>query len=108
MNNNTFKLIITSIDNKNAAMIIGKGLIENNLASCVQYVENVKSIYKWNDKIERSDEILLLIKTKQDKLDITRNYIIDQHTYDTPEIISINISSLNHRYTEWMLDILNN
>ena len=105
---NTFKLLITSIDNKNNAKIIGKGLIKNNLASCVQYVENVKSIYKWKDKIESSDEILLLIKTKQDKLDTAKNYIIDQHTYDVPEIISLNISSLNHKYTQWMLDILNN
>ena len=95
------KLITTSIDCKESAIRIANEILSNRLSPCVQIINNINSLYTWNDRIEESVEFLILIKcTSENQKDIT-SLILKSHTYDVPEIISSDFNILNPDYQDW-------
>lgn len=83
-------------------MRIGNALVEGRWAACVNLLPAVQSIYRWQEKIERSEEILLLIKTTEEGFPALRERILELHSYDTPEIISVRISDGSEKYLAWI------
>ena len=81
------KIIITTTDSKKTANVIAEYLVKDNLSPCVQIVQNIQSFYKWKDKIEKSDEILILIKTIPEKVDDCKKLILKYHNYNVPEML---------------------
>lgn len=98
------KIIITSTDSDKIANNIAEYLVKDNLSPCVQVIPNVQSAYKWKDKLEKSDEILLFIKTIPENLEDCKKIILKYHNYDVPEIIISNGEILNDEYRDWFFD----
>ena len=98
------KIIITSTDSDTTANNISEYLVKDNLSPCVQIISNVQSAYKWKDKLEKSDEILLFIKTITENLEDCKKIILKYHNYDVPEIIISNVEILNDEYRDWFVD----
>ena len=98
------KIIITSTDSDKTANNIAEYLVKDNLSPCVQIVQNIQSVYKWKDKMEKSDEILLFIKTIPENLEDCKKIILKYHNYDVPEIIISNGEILNDEYRDWFFD----
>ena len=84
-----------------AGRLVGKGL-----AACVQILE-IKSVYQWKNKIEKSPEFLLLIKTRKSLYPEVEKDINVNHPYDVPEIIMIPIEDGLPAYLTWMDGVLN-
>ena len=98
------KIIITSTDSDTTANNISEYLVKDNLSPCVQIISNVQSAYKWKDKLEKSDEILLFIKTIPENFEDCKKIILKYHNYDVPEIIVSNGEILNDEYMDWFID----
>ena len=98
------KIIITSTDSDKTANDIAKYLVKNNISPCVQIISNIKSIYKWNDQLKKTDEILLIIKTIPEKVLDCKKIILKYHNYDVPELIATNGEILNDEYMDWFID----
>ena len=98
------KIIITTIDSDKIANDITKYLVKDNLSPCVQIVRNIKSVYKWKNQLEKSDEIMLLIKTNSEKIQDCKKLILKYHNYEVPEIIVTNGEILNDKYRDWFID----
>ena len=62
------KIIITTTDSNKTANVIAEYLVKDNLSPCVQITSNIQSVYKWKGELDKSDEILLLIKTIPEKV----------------------------------------
>ena len=60
------------------------------------------SIYSWNNLIVKDEELLLVIKTKKELFDDVKNKILSLHSYDVPEIISIDIKEGSKPYLDWI------
>ncbi len=99
----SFCIITTTIDCENSAEIIIKTLLDKKLAACIQ-VQEIKSYYRWKQKIESANEILLQIKTKTSLFEQVKKEITLLHTYEIPEIILTEISDSNKDYLEWLKD----
>lgn len=85
------------------AKIIGEKLVESNLAACVNIIPGVESIYKWEGKINRDKELLLMLKTKTSLVDEISNVVKSLHPYEVPEVISVSLSEQgNTKYLEWV------
>jgi periplasmic divalent cation tolerance protein len=95
-------IILTTVSSKKEAELIGSKLINKELAACVNIIPNIKSIYRWEGKINKDSEYLLIIKTvKRAEEDVFEN-IRKLHSYDTPEMISIPITGGEKSYLNWL------
>ena len=79
-------------------------LVGAHLAACVQILTEIESVYRWQGKIERSSEVLLLVKTTRDKFDELERQVRALHSYDTPEIVAVPIVAASAPYLEWLVN----
>ena len=98
------KIINTTTDSHKTANIIAEYLVKGNLSPCVQIRPNIESVYKWQDQLEKSDEILILIKTIPEKVQDCKKLILNYHNYDVPEIVVTNGEILNDEYKDWFIE----
>ena len=63
-------------------------LVEERLAACVNHVKAVQSTYRWQGRIERAEEGLLIIKTGRDLFDRLQERVRQLHSYAVPEIVA--------------------
>ena len=98
------KIIQTTIDSIKIAKSISELLLKNNLSPCVQIIPNIKSVYRWKNKLEHSSEILLLIKTIPENVQKCKNIILKHHNYDTPELIVMDGYILEDDYQAWFIE----
>lgn len=100
--NMNYIIILCNTNSIDSAETIATFLVKEKLAACVNIVPKIKSIYTWQNKIEKEDEVLMLIKTKQSLFAKVKEKIILLHPYDVPEIISINIQDGAKDYLNWI------
>ncbi|HKN83006.1 MAG TPA: divalent-cation tolerance protein CutA [Pyrinomonadaceae bacterium] len=77
-------------------------LVGAHLAACVQILPEMESVYRWEGKIERQSEVLLLAKTTIDKFEELEREVRALHSYETPEIIAVPVTAGSAPYLEWL------
>jgi periplasmic divalent cation tolerance protein len=77
-------------------------LVGAHLAACVQILPEMESVYRWQGKIERQSEILLLAKTTRAKFAELELEVRALHSYDTPEIIAVPVVDGSTPYLDWL------
>jgi len=84
------------------AQQISNVLLNQRKAACVNIMPNVTSLFWWQDKIESANENLLIVKTKASLLDEVVRLVIENHSYEIPEVIALPIIGGNQDYLEWI------
>src|SRR5215207_205203 len=77
-------------------------LVGAHLAACVQILPEMESVYRWEGKIERQLEVLLLAKTTKAKFEDLEKEVRALHSYETPEIIAVPLAAGSTPYLEWL------
>lgn len=98
-------LILTTVDNKETAVKIGRGLLEEKLIACCNFFP-VESAYLWEGKIVEEGEFLLILKTKAANFKKVEEFIKKNHTYKVPEIVVIKASQVNQPYLNWLNGVI--
>ena len=88
-----------SIDEANN---IGRELIKQNLAACVNLLENMTSIYKWGDKLEEGQEVVLIAKTRRKLMSNLIETVNFHHSYECPCILDLPIQGGNPEFLTWI------
>jgi len=99
-------IILTTTASTDEAESLANGLVESRLAACVQILPKMTSVYGWEGKIANESEHLLLIKTLGEKYEGVEKYILDHHSYDTPEIVAMDAEKVSAGYLKWLTDYL--
>jgi periplasmic divalent cation tolerance protein len=81
---------------------IALALVERRLASCVNIVPQIQSVYRWKDQVESAEEWLLIIKTRSQRFEQVRDAIEELHSYELPECIMLEIAEGDKAYLEWL------
>ena len=81
---------------------IGRELIKQNLAACVNLLENMTSIYKWEDKLEEDQEVVLIAKTRKVLMPKLIGTVNSLHSYDCPCILELPIQGGNPEFLSWI------
>lgn len=97
---------MTTVESDDEAESLALALVENRLAACVQRVAIV-SHYVWEGAATKSDETLLLIKTRADRVAAVTEYVGEHHSYEVPEVIEIPITSGLAGYFQWVDEAVN-
>jgi len=100
-NSNYIVILITAKDKKEATKI-ARGLLEAKLIACANIMQGVESLFWWQGKIDISQEVLLVLKTKKNLFKKVTSKVKSLHSYQTPEIIALPIVEGSEDYLGWI------
>ncbi len=94
-------VFMTAANGEEATRLAGM-LVGAHLAACVQILPEMESVYRWNGKIERQAEVLLIAKTTRSRFEEFEREVRALHSYETPEIVALPITAGSAPYLEWL------
>ena len=83
---------------------IADALVAERLAACVQVLPGLRSVYRWQGALERSEEVLLLIKTTPERYPALQARLPALHPYELPELVAVEASAGLPAYLQWLAD----
>lgn len=84
------------------AQKIGNALVESRLAACVNILDNMQSIYRWEEKIQQDSEVVLIAKTTDTMVSQLIEEVKSLHSYDCPCIVSLPVLNGNPPFLDWV------
>ena len=96
------QVMFSTAPNRETALLIARAVVAERLAACVNLVPRVTSVYRWEDKIEEDEEVLLVVKTRADRSDALCARIGELHPYDVPELVLLPVAGGAESYLEWV------
>lgn len=98
-----FVICLTTLNNSKKAEKIAGELVRQKLVACVSILPNITSIYSWKNKIEKSREWLLMMKTQKKLVKKLEKVLLDMHPYEVAEFVVLPVESGSKKYLEWIL-----
>jgi periplasmic divalent cation tolerance protein len=99
-------VVVVTAGTEEQANLLGEELVARRLASCVNIVPGVRSIYRWQGKICRDGEWMLIAKTLDSEYEAIEATIRELHSYELPEILAFEIRRGEPRFLQWIEDSL--
>src|ERR1044071_6549579 len=91
MDDDAIVVFMTAANGEEASRL-AEMLVGAHLAACVQILPEIESVYRWQGKVERQAEVLLIAKTTMGKFDELEREVRSLHSYDTPEIVAVPVT----------------
>lgn len=95
-------LIYMTAGNKEEAKTIGKELVTSGLAACVNIVDNMTSMYMWENELQVDNETILIAKTEETRVPALIEKVKSLHSYDCPCVLSLPVSDGNQAFLNWI------
>jgi len=97
-------VILTNLPDREAAVKLAHGLVEQRVAACVNVLGECTSVYRWKGAVESAAEVPVLIKTRAARFDEVEAAIRALHPYELPEIIAVPVVRGLEEYLQWVAD----
>jgi periplasmic divalent cation tolerance protein len=97
-----YAVVLVTSGSADEAARISRTLVEERLAACVNIVPGLRSIYRWQGRIEEADEWLLVVKTARHALDRVVARVRSLHVYSVPEVVALPIDGGSAEYLRWL------
>lgn len=101
-----FRIVLVTAPDLKTARRLAKAALDARLIACANLVPKIESYYRWQGRLERSAEVLLLLKTSQAQLAALEKLVLAEHPYDTPEFVVMNPIGGTKRYFNWWAECL--
>ncbi len=95
-------VVLVTCPNRRVGETIGRTLVQERLAACANVIPGLASIYRWEGKICKDAEILLMIKTRRTRLPALFRRVKGLHPYSVPEIIALPLAAGWAPYLTWV------
>ncbi|UCH63162.1 MAG: divalent-cation tolerance protein CutA [Fidelibacterota bacterium] len=105
-NNSIIRIILSTHDDLLQAQDLARLLVESRAAACVNLIPNITSVFHWDKAVQLDSEILLIIKTIQEKGPEVQALLEEHHSYEVPEIVELDGEVLHEPYMEWIRESL--
>ena len=93
--------LVTTVPDRQTARSLAHDVVERRLAACVQLVDPITSVYRWEGQIREEGEVLCLMKVPSERVEMLVAHVRANHPYDTPEIAAVEASFVDERYLTW-------
>jgi periplasmic divalent cation tolerance protein len=97
-----YRVVLTTVSSAEEAKRMARALVEERVAACVNVVGSVASVYRWQGAVEEASEVLLLIKTRVEKLEALEGAVRRLHSYDVPEFVILKVDGGSAAYLRWL------
>jgi periplasmic divalent cation tolerance protein len=95
-------VVMVSVPSREVGEKLAEVLVSDGLAACVNVMGEMRSIYSWQGKIEREQELLCIIKSTRDAFEALRARVVALHPYQVPEVLALPVSDGHAPYLEWL------
>lgn len=95
-------VVITTVGTEEQANLIASELVARRHASCVNVVTGLRSVYRWQGKICRDTEFLLIVKTLESEYPAVEAAIQELHGYELPEILAFKVCRGEQKFLDWI------
>jgi uncharacterized protein involved in tolerance to divalent cations/ADP-ribose pyrophosphatase YjhB (NUDIX family) len=97
-----FIVVYVTAGSADEADRLARSLVDERLAACVNRIKSVQSVYRWQGKVEQSEEELLIIKTSRDRFAALEKRVRELHSYSVPEVIALPVIEGSSNYLKWL------
>ena len=97
-------IVLVTVGSAEEAVRVGRPLVEERLAACVNVVGPIRSIYRWKGAVEDAAEYLLLVKARADDVALIERRVATLHSYEVPEILAVPLRAGSAAYIAWLAD----
>ena len=98
-------VVVTSVGTEQQAVEISEELVARRLATCVNILPCLRSIYRWKGKVCEDTEYLLMAKTRRSLFSVVSETIRELHSYELPEILEFAVSGAEANFHQWVIDM---
>lgn len=99
----TDKVVVLSTAGSQAeAARIAEEIVERRLAACVNVVGRIQSFYHWEDKLQRAEEYMMIIKTNEGLIEKLHAVIQELNSYELPEFVTLAVEGGGAEYLKWI------
>jgi periplasmic divalent cation tolerance protein len=98
-------VVFITAPKEDEAAKIAQALVGARLAGCVNIIRNIRSVYRWQDKIEDDTEVLIIAKTQRLLFESIVKKVRELHSYEVPEIIAMPIVKGSEDYLKWLKEV---
>jgi periplasmic divalent cation tolerance protein len=95
-------LVLCTVPDDAVAERVARALLGANAAACVSVLPGVRSMYRWEGRVEDTRELQLVIKTRTDRLGAVQRLIRQEHPYEVPEILAVPVTAAHGPYATWV------
>ncbi|HWR72380.1 MAG TPA: divalent-cation tolerance protein CutA [Nitrospirota bacterium] len=97
-------VVLITCPNRRVAETLGRTLVEDRLAACANVVPGLTSIYRWQGKLCRDREVLVLLKTRRPRFAALARRVRELHPYSVPEVIALSVAAGSPAYLAWVAE----
>ena len=102
----SYIVVVTTVGNEEQANLIAEEVVARRHAGCVNIIPGIRSLYRWQGKICRDSEYMLLIKTQDTEYEALEQTLKELHSYELPEILAFGIQRGEQNFLDWIAGCL--
>ncbi|HET7788537.1 MAG TPA: divalent-cation tolerance protein CutA [Myxococcales bacterium] len=95
-------LVFTTLPSAEAAADLAKAVVGEKLAACANLLPAVRSIYRWQGRVQDESEVLVLFKTRQEHFERLKARLLELHPYEIPEVLAVPVEQGYQPYLDWL------
>ncbi len=81
---------------------IGRALVAERLVACVNLVDGMRSLYWWNGGVQEDAEVVMVAKTRQDRVPALSDRVRELHSYDCPCVVALPVADGHRPFLDWI------
>ncbi len=95
-------VVLVTVPSADEAARIARALVEERLAACGNVLPGLRSIYRWEGKVEDDAEALLVLKTTRARFAALRERVLALHPYTVAEVLALPVEAGSEKYLAWV------
>ncbi len=96
------RTILLTAPDVDVAERVGRALVEERLAACANIVPGVVSLFRWEGEVQREAEVLVIVKTTDERVEDVRARVVELHPYQVPEVLVLPVLAGHAPYLDWV------
>ena len=97
------RIVLTTFANAEDAAKAVRVLVDEQVIACGTILPGARSIYRWKDAIEDTEEAVVLLKTTAERFSALEQRLRAIHPYETPEIVAFDPAAVSKDYADWII-----
>ena len=96
------RVALVTAPDEDVARSLARALVAERLVACVNVVSGLRSVYRWEGEVQEDAEVLLVLKTRADRVEALTERVLALHPYDVPELLCLPVMGGSPAYLDWV------